>query len=88
MAHKKVYKVDGDEVAKYNKKYYQKYKNKLNARAKRRLVLNPDINKDYYASNKEHINELNKKNYRKNREKILKQKKEAKKKKRVSIVLM
>lgn len=88
MAHKKEYRVNGEKVSEYNKKYYQRYRNKLNERSKQRLVDNPDMNKVYYAENKEHINELNKKNYRKNREKILKQKKEARKKKRVSIVLM
>jgi len=60
----------------------------LKERAKQQLALNPNRNKEYYALNKEHINELNKKNYRKNREKILKQKAEARKKKKLSIILM
>jgi len=38
MAHKKVYKVDGDRISEYNKKYYQKYKNKLKERAKQQLA--------------------------------------------------
>lgn len=52
MAHKKEYTVDGEKTSKYNKKYYQRYKNKLKKRAKQRLVVNPNLNKDYYKKNK------------------------------------
>lgn len=52
MTHKKEYVVDGNKISKYNKDYYLKHRDKLKARANKRLELNPNLNKDYYKKHK------------------------------------
>ena len=88
MTHKKKYVVDGNKVSEYNKEYYKKHRNEILKRAKKRLENNPDMNKIYYAKNKEKHGNYESAYYKKNRENILKQKKEARDRKKVSIVLM
>lgn len=88
MTHKKKYIVDGNKVSDYNKEYYKKHKNEMNKRSKQRLKDNPEMNKEYYALHKKEHKKWGKKYYEKHREEILKQKAEARKKKKVSIVLI